>query len=160
MSSIGRLMGIDHGEKRIGIALSDPLRIISKPHSIIELPSAAKQAAAIRQIAQDEGVIKFVVGLATDAQGRVGVQAESAVRWARVLAETSTIPVVFWDESYSSMRAAELVRTNRKKKGGQQAAPLDDLAAASFLQEYLDAAAGGNDEDEPGQPLAAFADIV
>lgn len=154
MSEEGRVMGIDHGEARIGVALSDPFALFAAPHAVLESRTADQDFAALKAIADEHGVVKIVVGLPTDAQSRVGAQAAAVIRWARGLAHTTSLPVVFWDESYSTISAEQLAGTRRR--AGRRNSPLDDVAAATMLQEYLDAR---QTEHEPGQPLEAYADI-
>lgn len=146
-----RVMGIDYGEARIGVALSDPLALFATPYCVITRSSLRADFAALRAIVEEQQVVKVVIGLPTDASSKVGTQAAIVIRWARQLARRLRIPIVFWDESYSS-RSAE--QSTRRRKGRPK--PLDDVAAAIMLQEYLDAR---ETEDEPGQPLEAYADI-
>lgn len=153
MSQIHRLMGIDHGEVRIGVALSDPLGMFARPHVIVSAEIPAETYTALGRIAREEGVVKIVVGLPTDAEGRVGHQARRAVAWAQGLAEQVDVPIVFWDESYSSADASGIMqRSGQRRKRGE---PVDDVAAAAILQDYLDA---GGSEREPGQSLEDLAD--
>ncbi len=150
-------MGIDYGEARIGIALSDPFGLFASPHSIIRVTEPDTVIEAIRKIITQEQVTKIVVGLPTDSEGRPGAQAVKTIEWARKLGETIPTPVVFWDESYSSESAKELRPRKKTRQPGKRGQPVDDLAAAVILQEYLEA--GGDDDYEPGQPLEAFRDI-
>jgi putative Holliday junction resolvase len=142
-------MAIDHGEARLGVALSDPLGIIASPHAII--PQIPKKAALeqLASIANTEGVVLIVVGLPTNSEGGLSAQARSVIRWARAFAAATSIPVRLWDESYSSADAAEARRAQGKRPQG----PLDDIAAAFILQSYLEARGSG---DEPGYPLETF----
>ncbi len=151
MDEARRVMGIDYGEARIGVALSDPLALFATPYCVITRSSLQADFAALRAIAEEQQVVKVVIGLPTDAHSNVGAQAAIVIRWARQLARHLRLPVVFWDESYSSVNAEQFVR---RRKGRPE--PLDDVAAAIMLQEYLDAR---ETEDEPGQPLEAYADI-
>jgi putative Holliday junction resolvase len=146
----GRLMGIDHGRKRLGVALSDPMQIIARPYTIIHRRAKADDFAALRRIIDAEGVAKIVVGLPTDSRDEIGSQARTVIRWAQVLAEAIGLPVVFWDESFSSIEAESL--------GRRPGEPVDDLAAAVMLQEYLEAK--GTQNDEPGTPLQALEDLA
>ena len=153
MSETRRLMGIDHGEVRIGVALSDPLGMFARPHVIMSVGDAEEAYVSLARIAREEEVVKIVVGLPTDAQGRVGHQAQRAVRWAEGLARQVSLPIVFWDESYSSADASRVMqRAGQRRRRGE---PVDDVAAAAILQDYLDA---GGSEREPGQPLEDLAD--
>lgn len=156
MSVTGRLMGIDHGERRIGVALSDPLRIIASPHSIITRTTDADAIATLVGLIRAEQVSKVVIGLPTGTDGGVGQQAAIVIHWARKLAEAIEQPIVFWDESYSSADALEMQRASGKRKKRGDRTPLDDVAAAAILQEYLLA---GEGNDEPGQPLDTYSEI-
>ena len=152
MMSFQRLMGIDHGERRIGVALSDPLQLFANPHSIIDAQDAASALGVIEELVNHESVAKVIVGLPTATDGGIGKQAALVIRWARVLNERLSVPIILWDESYSSEVASELAQ-QRVRRGD----PIDDIAAASVLQEYLDA--GGASKNEPGQPLESYRDI-
>ncbi len=155
MRPLRRLMGIDYGERRIGVALSDPFGLFARPYAILSRTTAEADLAALREIADREQVTRVIIGLPTDSQGGIGPQAAIVIHWARDFARAVGRPVVFWDESYSSVLAEEMLKSAAGKKRRRDD-PLDDIAAAAILQDYLDA--GGSD-DEPGQPLEAFADV-
>jgi putative Holliday junction resolvase len=148
MSTERRLMGIDHGETRIGVALSDPFGIFAQPFRIIPAQPEDDAISTLCHLAAQEEVVKIVVGLPTDTSGAVGFQAMRALAWARELARHTGIPIVFWDESFSSVEAENHLR--RRHKRGE---PVDHIAAAAILQDYLDS--GGGDY-EPGKPLDSF----
>lgn len=154
----GRWMGIDHGEVRIGVALSDPLGLFSRPHSIITRGKGIDEFAALKTIVEGFEVTRIVVGLPTSSTGGISTQAAIVIRWARELAKIVGLPILLWDESYSSEDALAIQRASgrRKSKDDRRRKPLDDVAAAAILQDYLDAR--GVDY-EPGQALEAFADI-
>lgn len=151
-------MGIDHGEARIGVALSDPLGLFARPHSIIERGKGVDEFAALQTIIEQSEVTRMVVGLPTTSTGGVSRQATSVIRWARRLAKIINLPILLWDESYSSEDALAIQRASgkRKSKDDRKRKPLDDVAAAAILQDYLDTR--GVDY-EPGQTLEAFAEI-
>lgn len=155
MSGTGRYMGVDHGSVRIGIALSDQLRMFARPYTILTHESSEADFAAIGKIVEQEQVVKIVVGLPTDSNSSIGGQAQVVIRWALRLAPTLHAPIVLWDESYSSESALETQRIvgKRTKTRGSSHPRLDDVAAARILQDYLDA---GGAEDEPGWPLENF----
>lgn len=156
MSQMRRLMGIDHGEVRIGVALSDPLGMFATPHTIVTHSTPEEDYDALARIARGEGVVKIVVGLPTDAEGRIGHQAAVVVEWARAFAGVVSVPIVFWDESYSSIGAAEALQSTGKRRR-RRGEPLDDVAAAAILQDYLDS---GGSEREPGRPLEDLEDLI
>lgn len=151
MSAENRLMGIDYGEKRIGVAFSDPLGIIASPHAIIDGRPGRSALQALSALAQEHGACKIIVGLPTDSEDNVGAQAETVIRWARKLAKTVAQPIVFWDESHSTEEAAALSQSKKRRKD------LDAVAAAVILQSYLEAR---RSSDEPGQPLHQFDELV
>lgn len=153
MTQLRRVMGIDHGEVRIGVALSDPLGIVARPHAIITHSTPEADYRALVDMVRDESVAKIVIGLPTDAEGRIGYQAARVVSWARRLAEYVPVPISFWDESYSSVDASEVLQRAGKRRRGEA---LDDVAAATILQDYLDS---GGSEREPGRALEDLSDI-
>lgn len=123
-------MAIDPGDRRIGLALSDPMGTISRPLKVILHRSRRENAARIVHEAEEHAVEKIVVGVAFDVEGEVGPQARKAMKMVEALRELTDLPIETWDESGSS----KLVTGKRKKNE-----PVDDLAAAQILQEYLDA---------------------
>lgn len=148
----GRILAVDHGLVRIGLALSDPMGIVATPHSILDNENDDAEIGIICSLIKSECVIKVVIGLPTDSQGHIGAQAVKVIEWAKKLAARTSAPVVFWDESYSSARVEEMKHRRRARNGGKSAF-IDDIAAAVILQEYLEA---GGSENEPGQALQNF----
>jgi putative Holliday junction resolvase len=144
-----RLMGIDHGNRRIGIALSDPLGLFAQAHSILERQSLKKDFAQLNALIAEKAVELIVIGLPTDAQGGIGKQAQNVLAWSAYLHKAVTLPLYFWDESYTSEQAKEVAKQNKRSFDD----PIDDIAAALLLQDYLQARGGGN---EPGIPFAAL----
>jgi putative holliday junction resolvase len=132
-----RVMAVDPGEKRIGVAISDPTGTIAKPLSVINHVSRAADAAVIAALAQENGVEWVVVGQALDEDGP-GFRARQAQRLAEAIRMQSPLPVSMWDESSSTLTARQTrmeMGVKRNKRGGH----LDSLAAAIILQDYLDA---------------------
>lgn len=125
-----RILAIDPGDVRIGLALSDPTATIAQPHKVIKHQSRSKDAEAILEEAQRVGAVVILVGIAYDHEGLVGPQARKALRLVDVLNAISEIPIETWDESGST----EIARRRSKKNEN-----VDARAAAVFLQEYLDA---------------------
>jgi len=131
-----RLLGIDHGEARIGLAISDEAETVARPLPIVIHHTArAADAEAIAQLATEHGVGKIIIGLPTDDEGQIGHQARKVQRWAEALKTATTIPIEFWDESLSSLEARES-RKQKKRKGNDHL--VDAEAAAFILQSYLD----------------------
>ena len=137
----GRLLGIDHGLKRIGLAVSDASGLVARELTVIKRKSKAEDFAKINHIAAEQQVIALVVGLPTNYEAAPGshTQADTVRLWVERLRETTTLPVVLWDEQLSSEDARELARHQRRKP----TEPIDDLAARVILQSYLDAVRDG-----------------
>jgi putative Holliday junction resolvase len=133
-----RILAVDHGEKRIGLALSDPTGSIAAPLMAIEHISRAVDAAQVANLAGQNEAGLIVIGQSFDEEGRPNLAGRRAARFAESLKMQTQIPIVMWDESFSTQdaRAARIeLGASRKKRGGH----LDQLAAAMILQSYLDA---------------------
>ena len=133
-----RILGIDPGEKRIGIALSGPTGTIASPLKILEHVSLTVNAAVIAQLAAEHQAEKIVVGQSLNEDGTPTREGKRAARLAEALRKQCNLPVILWDESFSTQeaQAARLaLNVRRRKRGGH----LDDLAATVILQSYLDA---------------------
>ena len=132
-----RILGVDPGEKWIGLSLSDPLGMVAKPLSILQHVSRPIDAASIAQLAAENDAGLIVLGQATEKDGTPNISGRRAARLAGAIRTQTDIPVKLWDESYSTEDAKEIsyrLGGNRKKKRGR----LDDIAAAVILQSYLD----------------------
>jgi putative Holliday junction resolvase len=125
---VARILAVDPGEARIGLAVSDPAGVIARPLRILRHTSRADDASRIVGCAREEGAERIVVGLALDQEGNVGPQARHALRLVEALRAASEIPVETWDESGSTLAA-----------GPRRGEPDDARAAAVILQDYLDA---------------------
>ena len=133
-----RILAVDPGEKRLGIAISDPTATIASPLTVLKHVSRAEDAAAIVRLAVEHSAGMIIVGTALDVDGEETLQSRKAARLAEVIRTLTDLPVALWDESGSTQeaRAARLAMgVSRKKRRGH----MDDLAAAVILQSYLDA---------------------
>ena len=131
-----KILGIDPGEKIIGIAISDPSGTIANPFTTIKHISRQIDAENITQIALDNGIQKIIIGQATDSDGKLTYSGRKALRLGTAIRIQTNIPVIFWDESYSTQVARNArirMGVSRKKRAGH----LDDLAATVILQSYL-----------------------
>ncbi|MCU0496274.1 MAG: Holliday junction resolvase RuvX [Anaerolineae bacterium] len=137
----GRLLAIDHGIKRIGLAVSDTSQLIARELTVIQRKSRAEDFAKINHIAREQSAIAIVIGMPNNDHLDPGVysQADTVKLWAERFAETTTLPLILWDEQLTSADAKELAR-NKKRKWHE---PIDDLAARVILQSYLDALRDG-----------------
>lgn len=133
-----RIFAVDPGEKRIGLALSDPTGTIANPLVVLKHVSRKLDAAAIAQIARENSAGQIIVGQALDEEGQPTPQGRRAARLAAAIREQSDLPVILWDESGSTQAARSALiamGVPRRKRRGH----LDDLAATYILQSYLDA---------------------
>ncbi len=133
-----RLLGIDLGQKTIGLAISDASLTIASPIKTLPRTRLAVDAMAIAGIARDRGVAALVVGLPINMDGTVGRRAQATRDWSADLADRIGLPVAFWDERMSTMAVervmleADMSRRNRARK-------IDSAAATYILQAALDA---------------------
>ncbi len=133
-----RVLGVDPGKKRIGLAVSDPTGGLARPLGVIKHASRPIDAATIAQIALDEGVGKIIVGQALDIEGKPTVEGRGAARLAAAIRTQTDIPVLLWDETGSTQIARQTqieMGVPRTKRRGH----LDEIAASIILQSYLDA---------------------
>jgi putative Holliday junction resolvase len=130
-------MALDVGEKRIGVALSDPEGILASPHRIIESAGIEADVTQILAIAFERDAGEIVVGLPVSLDGQEHGQAAKIREFAAAITARSPLPLVFQDERYSTVTATNLRRESGKRRGRQRRY-LDDAAAAVILQEYLD----------------------
>jgi len=133
-----RILAVDHGEKRIGLALSDLTGTIASPLKVIEHVSRPIDAAQVANIAAENNAELIVVGQSFDEEGHPNLAGRRAERFADALKEQTQIPIVMWDESFSTQdarRARIELGVSRKKRAGH----LDGLAAQMILQSYLEA---------------------
>ena len=145
-----RLVGIDHGDARIGIAVSDRALLTARELVVIVRRSKREDFARINTIAAEQNATAFVVGLPSDFDTPEGVeytQADKVRTWVERFRETTTLPIILWDEQLTTVDAYELAK--RRKRPPR--AHVDDLAARVMLQSYLDALRDGLAELPAGQ---------
>jgi putative Holliday junction resolvase len=133
-----RVLAVDHGEKHIGLALSDPTATIASPFKVIQHVSRLMDAAQVANLASENEVALIVIGQSFDEEGKPNLAGRRAARFAEALKEQTQVPVVLWDESFSTQdaRAARIeMGVSRKKRTGH----MDELAAVMVLRSYLDA---------------------
>lgn len=131
-----RIMCIDHGETRIGIALSDPLQIISRPYKVIS-NTKDNTLAEIKKIIEKENVGKIVVGLPVNFEGEDTIRTGEVREFVERLKKKISIPVIFWDERYSTVEANEILKKN-KYSIKESKSVIDKVAASIILRDYLD----------------------
>jgi putative Holliday junction resolvase len=132
-----RSLGLDIGDKRIGVALSDPKGILASPLTVINRRDDRLDIKAITEIVSQKQVEQIVVGLPLSMDGSLGRQAEKVQDFVQKLGEQVEIPVEYRDERLTTVLAERLMQTVDTKKAGKKAGH-DAQAAALILQGYLD----------------------
>lgn len=139
---MARILGVDSGERRIGLAISDETELVARPLLVIQRREDALKRALdeIQHVAAREGAERLVVGLPLNADGSEGHQARRARALAKLLEKVVARPVELWDERLSSVEAErQLHEQGRSVRRLRQAGGIDAHAAAVILQDYLDA---------------------
>jgi putative Holliday junction resolvase len=133
-----RILAVDHGEKRIGLALSDPSGTLAQPLTVIPHVSRLIDAARVANLAAENGAGRIIIGQSFDENGLPNLAGRRAARFAAALKEQTSIPVELFDESFSTQEARALLielGVSRKKRAGHH----DALAATMLLRSYLEA---------------------
>ena len=130
-----RLMGIDFGEVRIGIALSDPLQIISQPYRVI--PNNDNTISEIKDILKTEEVRKIILGLPLNLDGEDTKKTLEVREFSEILKSNVDIPVIFWDERYTSVEANEELK-NMGYSVAESRKVIDKVAASIILKNYME----------------------
>ncbi len=143
-----RLLGIDLGERRIGLAIADPLAGSLRPAGVVRRGTLDEDAERLARIATEQGAVELIVGLPLNLDGTEGRQARATRDWGEAIAERTQLPVRYRDERLTSETAeVELGRVRRGRSGGAPSAArlsarrasVDARAAALILQAELDA---------------------
>jgi putative Holliday junction resolvase len=136
-----RVLGLDVGERRVGIAISDPTGTVARPLQALVRGSREEDFAAIVALVVEHDVGLVVVGRPLSLDGTEGPQARRVARYAEALAARLPVRLVSWDERFTTVEAEEILRQSRSKRDmrrARTAGELDAVAAAVILQGYLD----------------------
>ena len=133
---MGRLLGLDVGEKRVGVAICDELQILARPLLTLKRASKQEDFARLAALCREQAIEKVIVGLPKTLRSEEGPQAQRVRRYATELQAALNLPIDFWDERFSSVDAAERLAASSRKVRAKGA--IDSAAAAIILQEYLD----------------------
>lgn len=137
MSGLGRVLGVDFGTRRIGLALSDREGQLAFPERTLERRGLVKDLAALRTLVAERGVERIVVGLPLHMNGREGPEAVAARQFAAQLAAATRLPVELLDERWTSLEAERALRESGRP-GRKQRAVVDAVAASLLLRAYLE----------------------
>ncbi|MCL5808454.1 MAG: Holliday junction resolvase RuvX [Deltaproteobacteria bacterium] len=141
-----RILGLDYGSRRIGVAICDELGVTVQGVSTIVRKNREADLAAIDNLVRRHGVERIVIGYPLRLDGSEGIQCEKINRFARRLEMRFSLPVIRWDETLSTKEAEELLR-QRGVRWEKRKEVVDRVAASIILQGYLEAAASGEKED-------------
>jgi putative holliday junction resolvase len=132
-----RILALDHGSKRIGIAVSDELKLIAQPLEYVHAEPSADLLARLKELIRDKEVELILIGMPRNMDGSYGPAAQKVQEFVAVLKTALTVPIRLWDERLTSAQANRVLiqgnvrRDKRKEK-------VDKMAAAILLQSYLD----------------------
>jgi putative holliday junction resolvase len=132
-----RILAVDPGSKRIGLAISDPTGTIANPLTVIMHVARLVDAAAVAEIAASRSAGLILIGQSFDDDGNPSFEGRRSMRFAEALKTQTSIPVELWDEAFTTQDARQArlqMGAARKRRSGH----LDDLAATALLQSYLD----------------------
>ena len=142
----GRLAGIDYGTVRIGIAITDPAQSLASPLEILTRRDKAQDERYFRRLAEQERLAGFVVGLPVHTSGEESQKSFEAREFAKWLEEITKLPIVLFDERYTTAHAEALLQdaglTSKRRKARR-----DMLAAQILLVAYLES---GRSNEAPG----------
>lgn len=137
-----RILGLDHGTVRIGVALSDELKMIATPLEFILAEPFADFLKRLKDLIREKEVEMILVGMPRNMDGSYGPATEKVRQFITVLKEAVTVPIKAWDERLTSVQANRMMiegGVRREQRKGR----VDKMAAAILLQSYLDSLGGG-----------------
>lgn len=133
----GRIMGLDIGDKTIGVSVSDIMGLTAQGVTTIKRIGKKKDIEAIKKIIEEKQVNKIVSGLPKNMNGTVGPQGEKVQKFCELIKEETNLPIEFWDERLSTVAAERsLIEGNVRRENRKKV--IDMLAAVIILQGYLD----------------------
>ncbi|MEI7025304.1 Holliday junction resolvase RuvX [Paenibacillus sp. y28] len=132
-----RILGIDYGDRRLGLALSDELGWTAQGLEVLQRQTAERDTARLAEIISGYGVEQIVVGLPKNMNGTTGPRGDMCIDFANMLKETFNLPVHLWDERLTTVAAERtLIEADVSRKKRKQV--VDKMAAVFILQGFLD----------------------
>ncbi|WP_040950030.1 Holliday junction resolvase RuvX [Gorillibacterium massiliense] len=132
-----RILGLDYGDKTIGVAVSDEMGWTAQGVEVIRRKNGESDLGRLRQLVDEYGVEAFVLGMPKNMNGTIGPRGEASIEFADILRETFGLPVHLWDERLTTVSAHRtLIEADVSRKKRKQV--VDKLAASFILQGYLD----------------------
>ncbi len=134
---MGRMLALDVGERRVGVALCDETQTLARPLLTLKRASKKEDFAKLATVCREHAIEKVIVGLPKTLRNEEGWQVQRVRRYAAELQAALGLPIDFWDERFSSVDAEALLASSSRKPRAR--GEIDAAAAAIILQEYLDA---------------------
>ncbi len=131
------ILGLDIGDARTGVAISDELGIAAHPLCTIHRKSRKAVLAELQELVTAHKVERIVVGLPLQLDGETGTQARKVKRFAERLEQQVNLPIVFWDESFTTFEASRILRGTKKRRRKRKQV-IDQVAAVLILEGYLE----------------------
>lgn len=133
---MGRLLALDVGEKRVGVALCDETQTLARPLFTLKRTSKKEDFARLAALCREQQIEKIIIGLPKTLRNEEGPQAQRVRRYAGELQTVLNLPIEFWDERFSTVEAHDVMVTAGRKRSGK--GEIDAIAATVILQDYLD----------------------
>jgi putative holliday junction resolvase len=143
-----RILAVDPGSKRIGLAISDPTGTIANPLTVLSHVARLVDAAAVAGLAESNAAGLIVVGQSLDDEGHPTFEGRRSARFAEALQTQTSLPVLLWEEGFTT-QDARAARIQMGARRARRSGHLDDLAATVLLQDYLNVRAKNPDPDGP-----------
>jgi putative Holliday junction resolvase len=137
----GRVLGLDLGKARVGVAVDDELGSMAHPRGVLPAKDRTKLLAAIEALARKEGATRIIVGLPVDMRGHEGDPAKQARAMAQAIADATGLEIELWDERMTTLVAARALATS-EVRGEKAKRHIDEASAVAILQSWLDARTG------------------
>lgn len=141
-----KYLGLDIGDKRVGVACGDAEVRIATPLAVIVRGSIEQDARTLAEIAREYDAAQLIVGLPRNMNGTHGAQADAVIAYAQNIARALQLPVIFWDERLTTIEATQRAHETGAR-GKKSRRHLDAIAAAVILQDFLDSHSGAATED-------------
>ncbi|MFC2075586.1 Holliday junction resolvase RuvX [candidate division KSB1 bacterium] len=141
---MGRVLAIDYGDRRVGLAVSDPDRLISFPRGFITWSGKRELMGKLAEFCRENEIGTVVVGLPRSLNGEEGPRAQLTRKWAGELQQTLKLEISFWDERFSSRQAQREIHSMGERVGKRKGR-VDEIAASLLLQSYLDYSANSTE---------------
>ena len=133
-----RILAVDYGRKRMGLAISDELRLTAQPLGTLTRTNRRNDFRRLHEVCRAQGIARIIVGHPVHMTGEAGSMADEAARFAERLKKETGIEVELLDERLTSWEAEQTVGETRSSSRRKRHEPLDDVAAAVLLRDYLE----------------------